>query len=1635
MQLLVGLIAITYANVNENGYSLKNSEGCTKDDGSANRCSPDFHNIAYNMPVVASNTCGLNGPSTFYRQTTAMVRSRSSSRHLRFTCDDRSRTNGHGSRFLTDNNRNGPDTTWWQSETLFQSKINSPNNVTLILDLNKSYEITYIRLRFHSPRPESMIIEKRTCETCPWTKFQYYSKTCLETFNLAAGGYVRPENEREAICESKMSKITPISRGDVIFSSLEGRPSKTNFEKSPVLQEWVTATNIRITLVRMNTFGDEIFRGAKVLQSYYYAISDFAVGGRMKCNGHARDSLQDSDGNPICDCQHNTSGPDCGQCRPMYNNKPWSRATSYHAEHCEMCNCNGLADSCVYDLDLGFGRCIDCLDNSDGPNCDTCKKGYYKDDHGRCVPCGCNADGSQSEQCDGSGKCYCHYGVNGAKCDRCNENFYNLARGGCTPCNCHIEGSLNNKASCNPTTGECTCKENVHGAQCKECKVGFMGLVSNLGNSSPDRNNPSGCTACFCYGHSNSCSPAKNYVKASILSNFDNDDESWVDVDPFAVEYDHVLGCLKATELFEFPQKFLIDQRHSYNQYLKFQLKVKSPDRNGDFIAPAQLALVGVGITGIQTRVSCPLQKTQNDEYEVRLHETMFEPNVGAVPFVSVLNNLTSIQLTFPGDGQLDKVELETAVEGISGDEANWVEVCHEPKRTPSADACSPYYTFQSNSNNPYQACNGCQCNKHASQPCDIVTGKCKCEHNTCGHHCNVCCAGFYGNPFEGLRNDCLPCPCPAGSQCSMTTDVPDGVTDGRKVVCNQCPKGSQGPRCERCQDNFFGDPLGSRACTNCQCNDNTDMLSSGNCDPYTGKCLKCIHNTKGDHCEQCQDGFYGKPTAPSGEQAHGKGCTACACDEKGSISSVCDGNSGKCTCLPGVGGDKCDQCRPQHFNLQAGSGCELCSCDPIGSVSGECDVSTGQCVCKPGVTGPKCGQCLTDYWGHSPEGCTECNCNQHGSLSSQCNMGTGHCSCRAGVMGLRCDQCEENYFYHIEQYECTKCPDCYDIVQSNVNRHRNKLTDLDNLATEVVNNPHRFLNDKQFEDAVGALLQSTDNFQSDVLIVLSVFENFMDGLSDTNQTFAHVMLQLDAFKSQMETCERSISASKNQQLATKGTAKAIEMIFTEVARTLEDADTTLQDSQQMFKDQFQKHEKLRSLYSQAMGALDYHKTQSEKVQFAAKAALETSQRARNQITSSLTIVKEMTNSLEEFATQDLDTTRQRMVNLKNSAILAKKQALEAKDRVMALHIPTKADIPSIDTKTIMAMTSEIQSQADDLNLRLDRLQNELADSKAKYLDEASLAQHKYLAGRVILDKADRLMAEVHGAKQRAIDDKSKIGKLIKKAQHLVEVIKNYFSDVSTNPFPNEDLQGLTVEDLDQRADKAQNEVNALKPNVDEIAQVAKEVYDDSVDTATTATANLKQAKAVSNQTENLSNIISGEITIIEEMDQKEFVQKFQSKSDEVDNKLQESKQVKSMANTARDQVEDTIMNLQDIEVLLKDVKDKNYTEIVDYITSIFKNSALYGRIPSVEAAYNALKAEFDASKVAMGSKVVEMEQQLVADRARLAQNKKMESALAKEVDRLEQIHDSLPNWCRKARETAEFGVPSGSTSSIVEQT
>ncbi|GBP01913.1 Laminin subunit gamma-1 [Eumeta japonica] len=59
----------------------------------------------------------------------------------------------------------------------------------------------------------------------------------------------------------------------------------------------------------------------------------------------------------------------------------------------------------------------------------------------------------------------------------------------------------------------------------------------------------------------------------------------------------------------------------------------------------------------------------------------------------------------------------------------------------------------------------------------------------------------------------------------------------------------------------------------------------------------------------------------------------------------------GKCQCKPGVTGDKCDACAPNHYDFTS-QGCKPCGCSESGSYGNipQCDPVTGVCICKKNV-------------------------------------------------------------------------------------------------------------------------------------------------------------------------------------------------------------------------------------------------------------------------------------------------------------------------------------------------------------------------------------------------------------------------------------------------------------------------------------------------------------------------------------------------------------------------------------------------------------------------------------------------------------------------------------------------------------
>ncbi|XP_071020443.1 netrin-1-like [Oncorhynchus clarkii lewisi] len=121
----------------------------------------------------------------------------------------------------------------------------------LTLPLGRRFEVTYISLQFcqqgEPSDPVSLSVLKSMDHGRTWRPMQHYSSDCPGKFGLQAQTVAQTRHqETEPLC----SDPRPLQRhrGGMLlaFSTLDGRPSSPDFDYSPTLQDWVTATDIRL---------------------------------------------------------------------------------------------------------------------------------------------------------------------------------------------------------------------------------------------------------------------------------------------------------------------------------------------------------------------------------------------------------------------------------------------------------------------------------------------------------------------------------------------------------------------------------------------------------------------------------------------------------------------------------------------------------------------------------------------------------------------------------------------------------------------------------------------------------------------------------------------------------------------------------------------------------------------------------------------------------------------------------------------------------------------------------------------------------------------------------------------------------------------------------------------------------------------------------------------------------------------------------------------------------------------------------------------------------------------------------------------------------------------------------------------
>uniref|UniRef100_A0A915BQN1 Laminin subunit alpha-2 n=1 Tax=Parascaris univalens TaxID=6257 RepID=A0A915BQN1_PARUN len=827
-------------------------------------------------------------------------------------------------------------------------------------------------------------------------------------------------------------------------------------------------------LMIINHHGSSNRLDKSVTRRYFYAIKDISIGGQCICYGHAESCPPDPvTGQFRCDCRHNTCGESCNVCCPLFNQLPWKQGTQSHPNICQACQCFNHADRCEYDPEVerlglsvtpegifeGGGRCISCKHNTDGINCERCKWTFYRPSgitHYRedaCRACDCDPVGSEHGNCvrdetsavngQHPGDCICKPGFGGRRCDRCAAGYRNHPK--CEPCPCNQAGSVNFD-TCEEE--KCVCKANVEGIYCDRCRAGTINL---------NVNNPQGCQPCFCFGLGLKCFE-KQWATGQIRDNLgwrltDLSGQSSVEPKTENAELlmyttnDHKDGYLY---YWKAPEKFLGNLLNSYGGMLHYYVYFV-PSNHGASVPIADLIMEGNGIKleyysrqdffpRENMSVQIPMKEGTgwyNSHLRVPVDKNDLMRTLADVKYMLVraMYHQNQLQSSIYGLALDTAVEPSDAVGSVPAEDellrANaltntlmrGVEVCECPENFAgnSCEMCKAGYRRVNNQLYGGQ-CEKCACQGHSDQ-CDPFTGHClNCRENTTGARCEQCLPGHYGNPsLGGELGQCRPCACPTidnnrSSQCALTQLVVGGAAASGEdaYVCTACETGYDGNKCEMCADGFYGDPLAKGgSCKACECNDNIDSMAIGNCDRSTGRCLKCIYNTAGDHCEQCKENHWGS--------AKDKSCQSCDCHPKGAVASNCDNVTGACECRQNYEGMQCDRCKDGHGDIE--NFCPPCNCNATGAIGSECDQISGQCACKMGVFGKQCDMCRASYFNFSESGCHFCHCNSYGSIDDgRCDNVTGKCECRVNVDGNMCEKCVDGFFNITSGNGCQEC-------------------------------------------------------------------------------------------------------------------------------------------------------------------------------------------------------------------------------------------------------------------------------------------------------------------------------------------------------------------------------------------------------------------------------------------------------------------------------------------------------------------------------------------------------------------------------------------------------------------------------------
>ncbi|XP_075744887.1 terribly reduced optic lobes isoform X27 [Rhipicephalus microplus] len=614
-----------------------------------------------------------------------------------------------------------------------------------------------------------------------------------------------------------------------------------------------------------------------------------------------------------CACPTGYTGNSCENCAPGYIRR---RSGPYLGECVQgvlPCNCNGHSNSC----DQQTGRCLNCQHNTDGPSCEMCKRGFYGDARrgtpSDCQPCPCpmvDVPGQFSPTCvleaDGQVTCNsCPIGFEGRRCERCAPGYERYPPGSVDG-SCHLkecdpgqfqcgDGSCINYRrrcdghyDCNDYTDEQNCACGYNQFRCPDGTCLSVHKRCDGKADCIDMSDESNCGApqCDTAGSlSPQRSPSTGLCQCKPLVTGASCDQC--KANSFHLHPSSPLGCVECfcmgitksctSSFYHREQEVLRFSTSTEGVHLTTLDRATTIDR-GLKLDPRSKELV------YQDFASHPRQS-----YYWQLPQRFLGDKVTS--YGGLLN------YTIRSDGT-DRQSRSPDVQ-ITGNKI--ILIYRHPERLKlrfPQTVSIPMYESS------WIRADGLPATRE---------------------HFLMVLADLSSILVKATLSEETDTASLVEASLDIAVEYPTGQALANAVEHCRCPIGYKGLSCEDCDAGYTrsGAGLYLGLCVPCFCNGH-----SSDCDPETGACSNCQHNTQGEYCEECLPGFIGDATGGTPSDCEAVLVPSCRCDNRGSTRQECDARD-NCPCKNNVQGKNCNRCKEGYFNLEASNpeGCSRCFC------------------------------------------------------------------------------------------------------------------------------------------------------------------------------------------------------------------------------------------------------------------------------------------------------------------------------------------------------------------------------------------------------------------------------------------------------------------------------------------------------------------------------------------------------------------------------------------------------------------------------------------------------------------------------------------------------------------------------------